>query len=615
MEQADILDYALIGNSRAAALVSSYGSIDWCCLPDFDSPSIFAAILDRRKGGHFSIQPHTTYKSSQHYVTDTNVVQTQFTTGSGQALLTDAFTAMTEEEKQRNLYPEHEILRMLEGVSGTVPILLQFNPRLYYGKTSARITNRKNLGITFAWDGHSCTLLSTLPADSITVINHERAEVAFEVKAGEKLFFSLSYSSQSPAIIPELTTCAWNRMAGTITYWKSWITKCLYHGLYAEQVRRSALALKLLTHAPSGAIIAAPTTSLPENPGHGRNWDYRYCWLRDASFTTRVLLKLGFHEEVHAYMNWILHATQLSRPRLQVVYSVYGDTALHEQTLDWLSGYKKSTPVRIGNGADGQFQLDVYGEVLDAIYLYSAIVDGFDRATRKFIVGLGRVICRSWEQPDHGIWEIRSQRAHHTHSKVMCWVGLDRLIKLCRKYGWDDAPLDDFEREARCIREQVEQTGYHDALNAYVSTLGGHSIDASALTFSLVGYTDYRAPRMVSTTDAVCQYLGDHQMVYRYNGVDDGLAGEEGAFTLCNFWLVENLARSGSLQKAKKVFETTLRCMGPSGLLSEEINPSTGELWGNYPQAFTHIGLINAALALDEEMRKSNLIKELEMSQ
>ena len=599
--EAEISNYALIGNARAAALVSGYGSIDWCCLPDFDSPAIFAAVLDSRNGGNFSIHPDNPYRSAQKYLTDTNVAQTDFTTGTGRALLSDAFTVMEEDQKQRALYPEHEILRMLEGISGTVQMRMQFRPRSYYGKHRAALIDRKKLGITFTCQDHSCTLLSTLPEDSINIVDHERAEATFNLKAGQKIFFSFSYSSQAPAIIPELAVGGWNRMVRTITYWRTWISKCTYDGMYVEHVRRSVLALKLLTHAPSGAIIAAPTTSLPENPGHERNWDYRYCWLRDASFTTRVLLKLGFHEEVHAYMNWILHATQLTRPELQVVYSVYGHTKLREETLHWLSGYKASTPVRIGNGAGDQFQLDVYGEVLDAIYLYSALVNEFDQDTRKLIIGLGRVICRSWEETDHGIWEIRSQRAHHTHSKAMCWVGLDRLLKLCRKYGWQEAPLDKFELEAGRIRDHVERSGYHGALGAYVSTLEGRHLDASALTFSLVGYADYRSPRMVSTTHAVCQHLMDRQMVYRYTGIADGLRGEEGAFALCSFWLVENLARSGSLQEARTIFEATIHCAGPSGLLSEEIEPATGQLWGNYPQAFTHIGLVNAALAIDEE--------------
>ena len=607
MVDGEISDFALIGNSCGAALVSKYGSIDWCCLPEFDSPAIFAALLDRDIGGFFAIHPQGVYESAQKYLTDTNVVETVFTTGSGQASLTDAFTAMTEEENQRSLNPDHEILRIVEGTSGTTFLRMQFIPRTNYGKSAASLEDYGKLGITFTWKGHICTLITTLSTEKIKLVGDEKAEAEFEISVGQRIIFSLSYCNQAPAIIPELKETGWNRMANTVTYWRDWIGSCTYSGLYAEHVKRSALALKLLAHAPSGAIIAAPTTSLPENPGHERNWDYRYCWLRDASFTIRVLLKLGFEQEAHAYTNWILHATQLTRPRLQVVYTTYGHTKLKESILDWLSGYRESTPVRVGNNAYDQFQLDVYGEVLDAIYAYSSIVQQFDRDTRMFIIGLGKVICKIWNQPDHGIWEIQSSKKHHTHSKVMCWVGLDRLMKVCRKYQWREAPMQAFHETSEKIRAEVEHAGYKDTLSAYVGTLGSQDLDASALTFSLVGYTKFDSPRMVSTMQAICKHLLEQYMVYRYKGLDDGLSGKEGAFALCNFWLAENLARSGSYDEARKIFEATLNCMGAAGLLSEQIDPATGGLLGNYPQAFTHIGLVNAALAIDEEYTKQQL--------
>lgn len=601
-------DYALIGNSRAAALLSRTGAIDWCCLPEFDSPSIFAAILDPEKGGYFAINPVAAHQATHSYIPDTNVVETRFETSEGKARLIDAFTAMEEADKGQALSPDHEILRVVEGISGTVLFKMAFVPRTFYGKGLPLLSDQKKLGMYFTWKGESYRLLSTLdPAQLDISIDEAKAFAVFPVRPGEQVLFSLSHASQSPAIIPELKTTGWQRMATTIAFWKKWISHCCYSGLYQQQVRRSALALKLLAYAPSGAIIAAPTTSLPEKPGGTRNWDYRYCWLRDASFTIRVLVKLGFEEEAHAYMNWILHATQLTRPQLQVVYSVFGHASLKEKTLDWLAGYSNSRPVRIGNGADKQFQLDVYGEVLDAVYTYAPLVAAFDRNTRKFILGLGEIICQRWNQPDKGIWEVRSPSVHHTHSKVMAWVGLDRIIRLAEKYQWPGVPLHKYHRVAAAIQNQIEQYGYNQDLQSYTRELRGNTLDASLLTLSLVGYCDPASARMASTTHLIQERLSRNKLIYRYQSVDDGLAGEEGAFGICNFWLAENLARSGALEKATQLFETMLQHASPTGLLSEEMDPESHELLGNYPQGFTHIGLINAALAIDEAYQKHAL--------
>lgn len=600
-------DYTLIGNSRSAALVGRNGSIEWCCLPEFHSPSIFASLLDRQKGGYFSVCPVGAYQSFQRYLPATNVAETRFRTGSGEVRLLDAYVAMTEEEKRLSLFPDLEILRVVEGVGGVVRMRLEYVPRMFYGKYSPVLRDKQKLGIHCAWKGGQFVLLSTLPDGQLTVGDSGpgRAVAEFEVQAGERVLFSLSYSGQAPAILPELEATGWQRLQKTIHFWRAWIGKCGYTGLYQEQVQRSALVLKLLTHAPSGAIIAAPTTSLPEAPGGVRNWDYRYCWLRDASFTTRALVQLGFEEEAHAYLNWILHATQLTRPKLQVVYSVYGKARLKEYTLDWLEGYKASRPVRIGNGAESQFQLDVYGEVLDAVYTYSTLIKEFDRNSRRFILGLGKVLCKLWDQPDNGIWEVRSDCTHHTHSKVMAWVGLDRLVKLCQKYGWREAPLEQWKHTAALIRSKVEQYGFNQELQAYTREFTGSTLDASLLVLPLVDYCAASAPRMLSTMEAIREHLLENNLVYRYKAVDDGLTGKEGSFGICSFWLAENLAKAGRVDEATAVFETMLRHLSPTGLLSEEVEPHTHELLGNYPQGFTHIGLINAALSINEAYQKA----------
>lgn len=602
-----ISDYALIGNSRTSALVNHAGSIDWCCLPEFDSPSIFAALLDRERGGYFSIFPLADYRSAQRYLPNTNVVETTFETEKGKVRLLDAFTAMDEEAKTHSLFPDHEVLRVVEGISGTVQVKMEYVPRPFYGRDLPQLRDQKKLGIHFSWKQHVYVLLSTLNHEQYNMSQEKDKVVAqFLVQEGEQVIFSLSYSSQSPAILPDVNTTACSRLKGTINYWKKWIGRCYYSGLFEEQVKRSALTLKLLAHAPSGAIIAAPTTSLPEEAGGVRNWDYRYCWLRDASFTIRVLVRLGFEEEAHAYMNWILHATQLTRPKLQVVYSAFGHASIKERTLHWLEGFRSSRPVRIGNGADKQLQLDVYGEVLDALYTYAPLVKNFDRETRKFILALGEVICNSWEQADNGIWEARTKLVHHTHSKVMCWVGLDRIIKLCEQFNWKKVPLDKFKHIATRIKNDVERLGYNNKLSSYTQEFNGSTLDASLLTLPLVGYCDVNSPRMASTVYLILERLAKNGLLYRYLQVDDGLPGSEGSFSICNFWLAENLANAGKLKQAIVCFETMLNHASPTGLFSEEIDSDTHELVGNYPQGFTHIGLINAALAINKASREGS---------
>lgn len=606
MTALDLADYSLIGNSRAAALVSRMGAIEWCCLPEFHSPSVFASLLDRNKGGFFSIAPADGIPGKQRYLPDTNILETSFDLIEGSIRILDCFTIPSVEAKKRTLFPEHEILRVVEGVAGCVQMKLRYFPRPWYGKLNPHLKDRKQLGIHCGWKEDIYTFLTTLPPDQLILSEgKDNVSAQFEVKQGERILFSLSYCSNSPAVLPELALTGWQRLEETVLFWKNWIAQCTYSGFYEEHVRRSALVLKLLAHAPSGAIIAAPTTSVPEKPGGERNWDYRYCWLRDASFTVNALMDLGFEEEAHAYMSWILHATRLTRPEIQVVYSVYGHTSLKEQSLDWLEGYQDSRPVRIGNGADTQFQLDLYGEVMDAAYTYYQRTALPDRDTKKFITGLGEAICRLWNKPDNGIWEIRSAPVHHTHSKVMAWVGLDRIIKLSEKFAWKDLPLQKYQQVAAQLRMAIEAEGYNESLQSYTRAFKGNTLDASLLTLPMAGYCDFTSPRMISTVKAIENTLSENRLIYRYLGDDDGVAGDEGSFGVCNFWLIMNLARSGNLEKAIDLFETMLDYCSPTGLFSEEADPDLRTLLGNYPQGFTHIGLINAAVCINEVLKKT----------
>lgn len=596
-----VADHILIGNCRTAALVSKNGSINWCCVPEFHSPGIFAALLDNEKGGFFLIQPSGTFRSAQTYVPNTNVAELIFENEEGKVRLTDCFVAMEEEEKQAALFPDHEILRIVEGISGTVTCRFEYFPRTYYGKYPVRLKDRGKLGIHFEYKENICVFQTTLPEFSVT---DEKISGAFTIREGERIIFNLAVSSQFPAIIPEIKTTAAARLDTTIRYWQNWIGKCKYDGPFSDWVLRSALALKLLTHAPSGAIIAAPTASLPEWPGGIRNWDYRFCWLRDASFTVRVLMKLGYYPEAHAYMSWILNATRLTQPKLQVVYNVFGNSKLNEKYCDWLKGFKNSRPVRIGNDAHNQFQLDVYGEVLDAVYTYSDIVEGFDNGTRRFIIGLGKTICKYWFEPDEGIWEFRSSPKQHTHSKVMTWVALDRLIKLCVKYNWDGPNKKLFEETKHKIQQSIEEFGFKKELNAFTRDYDSNNMDAALLTFSLVDYCYAGSPEMTGTVRQVRKQLTDQGFTYRYLNSDDGLAGREGAFIVANFWLIENLAKMGKVDEAIELFKRTIAPAPAHQLLSEEIDPQSKEWLGNFPQGFSHIGLINAAMTISEELSK-----------
>lgn len=595
---ARIGDYAIIGDCRSAALVARNGSIDWLCWPRFDSSSVFARLLDNERGGFWQIAPagDSPFRSSRTYIPDTNVLRTTFTSSSGSAQLTDLMPVMQEEAKRLVPAPDHEVIRQVCCTHGEVELEIVFHPRADYGCRDVRLGQLGALGIQFEAGRGVYYLRSSVPLK----LAFGRATATLRLQQGERADFSLSYSEVSPLVLPPLGRWTCQRVDETIGWWTRWAARAQYHGRYREAVVRSALALKLLTYAPSGAVIAAATTSLPEQIGGSLNWDYRFCWLRDASLTVRALLGLGYNHEAAAFIDWLLTATRLTQPELRILYTVYGNNSHREKTLDYLSGFRNSRPVRVGNAARSQLQLDVYGEVLDAVAQYAFHGGKFDRATQNDIVAIGRYVATHWNQPDQGIWEPRRGPQHHTHSRVLCWTALDRLISLAEKKCVSNVPVELFKCEREKIARQVRERAWNPQLNSYVSILDGSDLDASLLLMSYYGFEPADSPRMQATYKAIrSQLAAGNYLLRRY------IHGpSEGAFGICSFWEADFLALGGStLQHSQNLFEELLKFRNDVGLYAEEIDPNTGEALGNFPQAFTHVGLVGAALSIAERMQ------------
>ena len=569
--------------------------MDWLAWPRFDSPSIFAAILDRDKGGYWSISPAGPSQIERAYIRGSNVLETYFIMPAGRATLTDLMPVASEEFKRQHMLPDHELLRQVICTEGEIKLEVAFRPRPYYGSQDGQI---KNLGVQgLRMDvGRGAYFLRSSVLLKIQA-NEARAEIS--IRAGDVIHFSLSYSEESPAVLPALGESARASIERSVRWWQEWAEQAKYQGPYRDAVIRSALALKLLAYAPSGAITAAVTTSLPERIGADLNWDYRYCWLRDASLTVRALLGLGYMEETESFMTWLLHATRLTQPQLRVLYNVFGEMAPREYELD-LTGYFGSRPVRIGNGARHQLQLDVYGEVIEAAAQYAQRHGHFDRTTQKVLVGFGKYVATHWNGPDEGIWEPRSGPANHTHSRLLCWTTLDRLLALSDKGLLDGVPRQQFELERERIWRQIENQAWNESLQSYVSVLGGDSVDSTLLRIPWYGFEEAHSPRMKSTYHRIRKELGaGDSLLFRYRSQPP-----EGAFGICGFWAVEYLALGGgTLQEAHQLFDRLLKYGNDLGLFAEEIDPGTGEALGNFPQAFTHIGLISAALTLEEKER------------
>jgi GH15 family glucan-1,4-alpha-glucosidase len=594
-DSSKIQDHGVIGNGRSAALISRFGSIDWLCWPQFDSGSLFAAILDSKIGGHWSICPVGDAQTERRYLENTNVLETTFRTATARIVLTDFMPVASEEEKRRILWPENEIIRRLECQQGEAEVQIDFVPRPDYARSRFDFKDRRALGLRIDLDRH----VLTLRGDAKLASSGDRAFARVKLKAGDVISFSLTFSSEAPAVVPPLGDLVGEKLERTANWWRQWAAQSTYHGPYRQAVTRSALVLKLLSFSPSGAIVAAPTTSLPEKIGGDRNWDYRFAWLRDAAFTVRALFGLGYEDDAEAFVNWLLHATRLTQPELRVLYDVYGERPPNECSLDHLAGHANSAPVRLGNAASNQIQLDTYGELVEAVAHFFRD-RSIDREMQQMLRQCGEFVCKHWREPDHGIWEYRDQRRHYTHSRLMCWVALDRLIDLHTRRRMK-IDLERMQKNRDEIRDEIETQAWNAGIEAYTQTLGGDGMDANALLLAYQGFEEAKSERMEKTHRRIREKLRPRGgLLFR-----DERSREkgEGAFALCGFWEVDFLARAGRLDEAREVFEAAMAYANDLDLFGEEIDPETGDALGNFPQAFTHLGVINAALSLAKSER------------
>ena len=587
---AAIADYAAVGDGRTAALVARDGSIDWLCLPDLDSPSIFGALLDAKTGGRVELRPETPFEATRRYLPETNVLETTFSTGSGTVRVTDAMTLPTG-----GLAPYRELVRRVEGVTGQVPMRWRVEPRPAYG---TRIGVERRAGVAVATCGPTAVAVIGWEAGEPKV-GDGVVDGRFVASMGNESHLVLAASHQEPLVFPARDE-AEARLRATERSWRGWTARRDYDGPWRDAVLRSALALKLLVFAPSGAISAAVSTSLPGTIGGERNWDYRFSWPRDSSFAVRALLGLGCSREAEAFFFWLMHASQLTHPEVRVLYRLNGRPEADERSLP-LAGYRDSRPVRVGNGAAGQTQLDVYGEVLDAATQVARSTGELDRDVARRLAKIADHVCAVWTETDAGIWEVRSDPAHFTQSKMMCAVALDRACVLAEQ-GLLRGDVARWRRERGKIRGFVERRCYSERRQSYTRGADEDLLDAALLLGIIGRYDEPSAPRLVGTVDAVRRELADGALVHRYVS-EDGLPGEEGAFLACSFWLVEAYARQGRIDEATELMDELVGRANDVGLYAEEIDPSTGEFLGNFPQGLSHLALINAAVAIAEATR------------
>jgi GH15 family glucan-1,4-alpha-glucosidase len=586
---AAIEDYAIIGDGRTIALVALDGAIDWLCLPNVDSPSAFATLLDTDRGGSFALQPAVPFRSTRRYLPRTNVLETTFTTDQGSVRLVDAMTLPND-----HLDPMRELVRSVEGVSGRVPMRWRCAQRFDYGRARPRCEWRHGVPVA-VWRAEAVGVVSWNAG--APEWRDDGAGATFDIDAGDRALLALTSAYAEPLILPGRQDVV-TRLALTIEFWEQWSRAHDYTGPWSDAVVRSALALKLMIFAPSGASIAAPTTSLPEEIGGQRNWDYRFCWIRDSNFMIDALLQLGCHEEARSLFWWFMQATALTVPELHVLYRLDGGLGDAEHAID-LAGYRGSQPVRVGNSAVEQAQLDIYGALFETAWLYSEGHQSLDQDTGAVLARIADHVCRLWREPDSGIWEVRNGPFHFTHSKAMCWVALDRAARLAERGELPAGGAPRWRREAEAILTFVDTECWSESLGSYTRTAGGGDVDASLLMLPLVEFPDPRGTRIAGTIDAVNRLLRHDDVVYRYHA-EDGVPGGEGCFLNCSFWLAGALARCGRLGEARALMERLIARANDVGLFSEEIDPGSGAFLGNFPQALVHLALIDAAVAISK---------------